>query len=85
MKRREFITLLGGAAAVWPLVAKGQPTGKSWRIGQVIGGSAETNGHFARALEQRLGELGYRPGGNLVLVTRYTSPQLTGMKMPFEV
>jgi hypothetical protein len=81
MKRREFITLLlGGAAAAWPFVAKAQPTGKSWRIGQVIGGSAETNGHFARALEQRLGELGYRPGGNLVLVTRYASPQLTGME-----
>ena len=80
MIRREFITLLGSAAVAWPLVAKGQPTGKSWRIGQVIGGSAETNGHFARALEQRLGELGYRLGGNLVLVTRYASPQLTGME-----
>jgi putative tryptophan/tyrosine transport system substrate-binding protein len=79
VNRRTFITLLAGAAA-WPFVAKAQPTGKSWRIGQVIGGSAETNGHFARALEQRLGELGYRPGGNLVLVTRYTSPQLTGME-----
>jgi ABC-type uncharacterized transport system substrate-binding protein len=81
VKRRDFITLVGGAA-VWPFVAKAQaqPTGKSWRIGQVIGGSAETNGHFARALEQRLGELGYRLGDNLVLVTRYASPQLTGME-----
>jgi hypothetical protein len=63
VKRRDFITLFGGAA-VWPFVAKAQaqPTGKSWRIGQVIGGSAETNGHFARALEQRLGGLGYRHG-----------------------
>ena len=80
MRRREFITLVGGATAAWPFVANAQPTGKSWRIGQVIGGSAETNGHFARALEQRLGELGYRLGGNLVLVTRYASPQLTGME-----
>jgi putative tryptophan/tyrosine transport system substrate-binding protein len=61
MRRRDFITPLGGAAA-WPLVAKAQPTGKSWRIGQATGGSAETNGHFARALEQRLGELGYQLG-----------------------
>ena len=82
VRRREVITLLGGAAAAaaWPFVAKGQPTGKSWRIGQVIGGSAETNGHFARALEQRLGELGYRLGGNLVLVTRYANPQLPAME-----
>ena len=80
MRRREFITLLGSAAAAWPFVANAQPTGKSWRIGQVIGGSAETNKHFARALEQGLGELGYRLGGYLVLVTRYASPQLTAME-----
>jgi len=80
MRRRDFITLLGSAAAVWPFLANAQPTGKSWRIGQVIGGSAETNGHFARALEQGLGELGYRLGGDLVLVTHYASPQLTGME-----
>jgi putative tryptophan/tyrosine transport system substrate-binding protein len=80
LRRREFITLVGGATAAWPFVANAQPSGKSWRIGQVIGGSAETNGHFARALEQRLGELGYRLGDNLVLVTRYASPQLTAME-----
>jgi putative ABC transport system substrate-binding protein len=80
MKRRDFITLRGGAASAWPLLAKAQPNGKSWRIGQVIGGSAETNGHFARALEQGLGELGYRLGNNLRLVTRYANPQLSGMQ-----
>jgi hypothetical protein len=63
MRRREFITLLSSGAAAWPFVASAQPIGKSWHIGQVIGGSAETNGHFARAIEQRLGELGYRLGG----------------------
>jgi putative ABC transport system substrate-binding protein len=70
----------GGAASAWPLVAKAQPNDKSWRIGQVIGGSVETNGHFARALEQGLGELGYRLGDNLRLITRYANPQLSGMQ-----
>ena len=79
MKRREFVTLLTFATA-WPFVAETQPSGKPWRIGQVLGGSAETNGHLARALEQRLGELGYRLGDNLILVTRYALPQVTALQ-----
>ncbi len=80
MRRREFIKVIAGSAAVWPLAAQAQQTGKVWRIAQVIGGSPETNGHFARALEQGLSKLGYRLGDNLHLVTRYASPQLTGMQ-----
>jgi putative tryptophan/tyrosine transport system substrate-binding protein len=71
MKRREFITLLGGAAA-WPLAARAQG-GRVRRIGALIG-SAEDDPENARrlaAFERGLAKLGWKNGGNIRIDYRF--------------
>ena len=75
MKRREFITLLGGAAAAWPLAAGAQQGERIRRIGVLMylaADDAEGKARlaaFARALEQ----LGWSDGRNLRIDTRSTA------------
>jgi putative ABC transport system substrate-binding protein len=66
--RREFITLLGGAAAAWPLAARAQQAGKPIRIG-FIGASLNSSGMAAQyqAFLTELNELGFSEGKNIVL------------------
>jgi putative ABC transport system substrate-binding protein len=75
MRRRQFITLLGGAVA-WPVIAaQAQQVGRIWRIGHVLAGTPDTFGHVAAAFETRLADLGYVAGQNITIVNRYAAPQ----------
>ena len=67
MKRREFITLFGGAAA-WPIVARGQER-KFARIGALVLTSADAQS-LAKALREGLREFGYAEGQNLAFEVR---------------
>ena len=69
MKRREFITLLGGTAATWPLAARAQPPG-SPKVGYVWIGERETDMSGA-GLRQGLTDKGYEIGRNLAFEERY--------------
>ena len=62
MRRREFLGVLGGAAAAWPLAARAQQPSAALRIGVVSG--QPRAGSIFMALEQRMTELGYQLGEN---------------------
>ena len=68
MKRRAFITLLGGAAA-WPLAARAQPSGRPARVGILTPGGELANPLFA-TFRQEMRRLGYVEGHNLILEFR---------------
>jgi putative ABC transport system substrate-binding protein len=73
MKRREFITLLGGAAMAWPLVARAQQSsGKVWRVAFLLPGSWDNPADQALfdAFREELKKLGYVEGKNLIIDRR---------------
>jgi hypothetical protein len=65
MKRRSFITLLGGAAAAWPLVLRGQEPGRIYRLGCLLTSPRDAP-HYV-ALFDELRRLGFIEGQNLVV------------------
>ena len=71
MKRREFITLLGGAAAAWPLAARAQQGGKLATIGVMAAGTVADTSHLIAAFVHRLRELGWIEGRNVAIEYRW--------------
>jgi len=70
MRRREFITILGGAAA-WPLAARAQQAGKLPTIG-ILGSASVAWSKLVAALVQRLRELGYVENRTVTIEYRWT-------------
>src|SRR5262245_47244117 len=71
LKRREFITLLGGAAA-WPLPARAQQGERVRRVGVLMGMADDRQGQArVTVLKQGLQELGWTDGGNIQIETRF--------------
>jgi putative ABC transport system substrate-binding protein len=71
MRRRSFITLLGGVAVAWPLAARAQPLGKLPTIGFLGAASPSAWSEFVAAFEKRLHELGYVEGRNIAIEYRW--------------
>src|SRR5262249_34544632 len=71
MNRREFITLVGGAAAAWPLAARAQQPGKRPTIGYLGGTTAALSSQTTSAFSQRLRELGWVEGRTIAIEYRW--------------
>jgi putative tryptophan/tyrosine transport system substrate-binding protein len=71
MKRRDFITLLGGAAAAWPLAGRAQQAGKPPTIGFLGAFTPSAGGELFAAFVGRLRELGQFEGRNVAIEVRW--------------
>jgi len=82
MNRRDFISLVGGAAA-WPLAARAQQHEPKRRVAVLMGGmfSGDPGGQAeAAALEDGLTELGWKPGHNIELGYRWPGAEVDAMR-----
>src|SRR5437870_6166997 len=82
MRRREFITLVGGAAAAWPLAARAQQPQQMRRIGVLMGwdqSDPEARANLA-AFVQELQRLGWTDGRNLRMDVRWAADNVERMR-----
>jgi putative ABC transport system substrate-binding protein len=70
MMRREFISVLGGAAAAWPLAARAQQAGKTPRVGYIRAGTPD-NDPYREAFVRGMRDLGYVEGHNVTYEFRH--------------
>jgi putative ABC transport system substrate-binding protein len=83
LRRREFITSLGGAAVAWPLKARAQRTERMRRIGVLVG-SAESDPESVprvTAFERGLTELGWVSGRNVLMDYRWAAGEYAHMQV----
>src|SRR5260370_36347804 len=78
MRRREFITFVGGAVASWPLAARAQQATRLRRVGILMPYPPSDTVYQSRvdALRQELQRLGWTPGGNIEFDERWTADNM---------
>jgi putative ABC transport system substrate-binding protein len=70
MRRRNFISLVGGAAA-WPLAVRAQQPGKLPTVGLLVPGTSSSHGQAVAAFVQRLREVGWIDGRTVAIEYRW--------------
>jgi len=76
LKRREFITLLGGAAMAWPVATRAQQVGKRYVVGILSAGASSVQATLNAAFSDGLREWGWVEGKNVVFENRNAENQL---------